>query len=88
MFKGCVLVSLIVAAFKKVLKYVLNLNADASVSAVPIRNGSVRHVTRNSLGQRSFLGIRALRETIIYNTREKGPAGKTLWLFLLKTLKN
>ena len=45
-------------------------------------------VTRNFLGQGSFLGIRALRWTIIYNTKKKGPAGKILRFFLLKTFKN
>ena len=47
-----------------------------------------RSATRNFLGQASFLRIRALRKTIIYNTKKKGPAGKNLRFFLLETLKN
>ena len=47
-----------------------------------------RCVSRNVLGRGSFLGIRALQLTIIYNMKKKGPAGKCLRFFLLETLKN
>ena len=46
-----------------------------------------RRVTRNFLGQESFPGIRALQQTIIYNTKKKGPAGKNFQFFLLETLE-
>ena len=39
-------------------------------------------------GRGCFLGIRALRKTIIYNTKKKGPSGKNFQYFLLRTLKN
>ena len=48
----------------------------------------LRRITRNFVGQGSFFGTRALRQTIIYKTKKKGPARKDLWFFLLKTLKN
>ena len=41
---------------------------------------------QKSLGR--VLGIRALRKTIICNTKKKGPAGKYFQCFLLRTLKN
>ena len=47
-----------------------------------------RGVNMNFLGLGSFLGIRALREAIIYITKKKSPAGKNLRFFLLETLKN
>ena len=43
---------------------------------------SCRCVTRNFLGQGSFLGIRALRLTFIYNKWKKGTAGKKYLAFL------
>ena len=46
-----------------------------------------RPVTRNVLGQESFLGIRPLWSTIMYKTRKKGPAGKNPRIFLLQTRK-
>ena len=48
----------------------------------------IRRVTRNILGQGSFLGIRVLQYMIIYNAKKKGPAGKNLRFFTLATLKN
>ena len=47
-----------------------------------------RRVTTNFLGQECFLGIRALLQTIIINTKNEDPAEKNLQFFLLKTLKN
>ena len=41
-----------------------------------------RRVTRIFLGQGSFLGIRALRQSFIYNTRKKGSARKKFPVFL------
>ena len=43
-----------------------------------------RRVTRNFSGQGSFLGIRALRWTIIYGTRKNGPQGKISIFFSWK----
>ena len=43
--------------------------------------------TRNFSGQGSFLGIRALRWTIIYATRKKDPQGKLSCFFSWKNIK-
>ena len=48
-----------------------------------------RRVTRIFLGQESFLGIRALRQTFTCSTRKKISAqGKNRRVFCLETLKN
>ena len=47
-----------------------------------------RCVTRDFLGQGSFLRIRAIQWTFTYNTRKKIPSGKNLRFFRLETLKN
>ena len=46
-----------------------------------------RPLTRNCLGQGSFLGVRPFWSTIMYTTRKKGHAGKIPRIFLLQTLK-
>ena len=44
-------------------------------------------LSRNFLRQGSFLGIRELQETIIYNTKKKAPQGKVFSFFSCKLLK-
>ena len=43
LFKRSILISLFVINFRKIVKHLLNLNTDESVSAVRIKNGSILH---------------------------------------------
>ena len=57
-------------------------------SLLGLQKENFRRVTRNFLGQGSFVRIRALRQTLTYNIRKKVPVGKKSIDFRQETLKN